>query len=621
LRKDPPTLPADLSNPITGLLLTDTSRRRVRRVAWKGHTKILTLDGPPGTLCLPRSACVSWGDNLEVGKTAVHVVSRSGTRHKIWPPYCHKTTIAIGDRASPVRIKEITAAEEFRAYERLASLHYRNNGKHGRSSVLVVRADAPAMPLILGYIELATPFYFNKPRTRLVDAPFSHRDIRWQAWDRAATKKYLGLFVRIARCVVAPEFRGLHLSTLLVDEAKRFARRRWQTGGVRPLFIEISADMLKFAAFTQRAGLHYIGDTQGNLARVAKDIEYLTRNATRVRAKEIVQEDSCGIVDQQVRRMEHALTAMRQHKIGRADFVQRLRNMTESRALRDFSLFANIVSLPKPTYVGGLYKGPDDFVRRRVKGLGIKKPQRPRLEGPPAPGGSVVFRGVSAEFVGRVKHNSRTHAVQQAFGISPDNIVAPVLTEIDFEIRPGQIALITGPSGAGKTVLLKLIEGRRHRSLRTSGSIERPSGARFGTFAPIDSKRSLIDIFGREGVAEGLDLLSRVGLSDAFLFLRRFDQLSTGQQYRAMLADLVRRRVSIALIDEFCSALDPTTANVVALGVRRIAKQLGITVIAAAPHYDNFIHALCPDVVILLGSYGDHRVLSGWEFIRDNLAQ
>jgi hypothetical protein len=51
------------------------------------------------------------------------------------------------------------------------------------------------------------------------------------------------------------------------------------------------------------------------------------------------------------------------------------------------------------------------------------------------------------------------------------------------------------------------------------------------------------------------------------------------------------------------------------MGVRRVAKQLGMTVVAAAPHYMNFIHALQPDVVVILGSYGDHRVVKGTEFL------
>ena len=618
MRKDLPELPRDLDTPTTGLLDVDcpaTGRRKVRRVTWKGHTKILTLDGAPGKLRLPRSACVSQGDILEVSKSTVYVVTRSGSRHKIWPPFCHRASIKIGGRSLRVRVKEMTAVEEFHAYESLAALHYRNNGKFGQSSVLVIRADESHVPLILGYIELATPFYFNKPRTRLLDAPFSFGDVAWNSWDAVATKKYLGLFVRIARCVVAPEFRGLHLSTLLIDQAKLFARRRWQTGGVCPLFIEISADMLKFAAFTQRAGLHYIGDTEGNLARVAKDIEYLTRNARRVRAKEIVQRRLCGIVDQQIRRMEEALSVMREHKIRRVDLVRRLSDLTESKALRDFSLFANIVSLPKPSYLGGLYKPADEFVRARVKQLGVTPPRRPRMRRLPSVGGPIVFDGVSAEFIGRVKHNVRTHAVQQAFGIAPDSIVSKVLHNVAFEIRPGQIALVTGPSGAGKSVLLRLIEGQRPRSLHVSGTIHRPPRACFGTFSPIVSSHSLVEIFGCEDVHGGLDLLSRVGLWDAYLFLRRFDQLSTGQQYRAMLADLVRRRVNLALIDEFCSTLDPTTANIVALGVRRVAKQLGMTVVAAAPHYAGFIHALQPDVVVVLGSYGRHRVVGGAEFL------
>jgi len=66
-----------------------------------------------------------------------------------------------------------------------------------------------------------------------------------------------------------------------------------------------------------------------------------------------------------------------------------------------------------------------------------------------------------------------------------------------------------------------------------------------------------------------------VGLSDAYVYLKRFDELSNGQQYRAMLAKLIAGGANVWLADEFCANLDSITANVVADGLQRIARQLG----------------------------------------------
>jgi ABC-type ATPase with predicted acetyltransferase domain len=58
--------------------------------------------------------------------------------------------------------------------------------------------------------------------------------------------------------------------------------------------------------------------------------------------------------------------------------------------------------------------------------------------------------------------------------------------------------------------------------------------------------------------------LNKVGLSEAFVYLRPYRLLSRGQQYRARLAALTLGSASVWLMDEFCADLDPFTARVVA---------------------------------------------------------
>jgi hypothetical protein len=87
-----------------------------------------------------------------------------------------------------------------------------------------------------------------------------------------------------------------------VKHASDFARDHWQVAQLKPKFIEISVDMLKFVPFSHRAGMVFIGETEGNLRRVVKDLPYLLANQDRVNG-DVVHDGACGIVDQQVSRM------------------------------------------------------------------------------------------------------------------------------------------------------------------------------------------------------------------------------------------------------------------------------------------------------------------------------
>jgi GNAT superfamily N-acetyltransferase len=89
-------------------------------------------------------------------------------------------------------------------------------------------------------------------------------------------------------------------------------------------------------------------------------------------------------------------------------------------------------------------------------------------------------------------------------------------------------------------------------------------------------------------VEEALELLSKVGLNDAFLFLRTYDQLSNGQRYRYRVAKLLESGKPWWILDEFAATLDRDTAKIVAFNLQRLSRQQNKTVFAATTHTDLF---------------------------------
>jgi ABC-type ATPase with predicted acetyltransferase domain len=141
--------------------------------------------------------------------------------------------------------------------------------------------------------------------------------------------------------------------------------------------------------------------------------------------------------------------------------------------------------------------------------------------------------------------------------------------------------------------------------------------ARVGSFQPILSSKPLIELLGSKDVHYGLYLLGLAGLSEPFLYLKKFEDLSAGQQYRAMLAQLLSFECNIWIADDFCANLDPTTANIVSHNIQRVARKVGATVIVAAPHSRNFVFSLKPDKVVHLTSAWTHSVINGNEFCQN----
>jgi ABC-type lipoprotein export system ATPase subunit len=178
----------------------------------------------------------------------------------------------------------------------------------------------------------------------------------------------------------------------------------------------------------------------------------------------------------------------------------------------------------------------------------------------------------------------RSLVVAEAFGLGIDETEKFPVLDAELKIRPTDIVYVTGDSGSGKSVLLRAIKQDLGDETVDISEVE------------VEADKPLIETVGAT-VEEGLELLSKVGLNDAFLFLRTYGQLSDGQKYRYRIAKLIESGQRWWLMDEFAATLDRDTAKIVAFNLQKFARQQGKAVIAATSHGD-LAEDLAPDVLV-----------------------
>ena len=178
------------------------------------------------------------------------------------------------------------------------------------------------------------------------------------------------------------------------------------------------------------------------------------------------------------------------------------------------------------------------------------------------------------------KPTERVTGVAEAFGLGLDKWEKFVVYDnVELKIAPKDVVYITGDSGSGKSVLLKALEKDVREDL----------GLTCINIADIKPRKDLplIETVGKS-LEEALELLSRVGLNDAFLFLRTYEQLSDGQKYRYKIAKMIESNAQFWIMDEFAATLDRDTAKIVAYNLEKLARQQGKAVLAATTHTDLF---------------------------------
>lgn len=185
------------------------------------------------------------------------------------------------------------------------------------------------------------------------------------------------------------------------------------------------------------------------------------------------------------------------------------------------------------------------------------------------------------------------------------NIIA--LEEVSFEIEEGEFAFITGPSGAGKTTLIKLI---LREVLPTTGSIKidgldlvkmssgkipelrKKIGVVFQDFKLFPDRTvfenvslplEVLNKDEKEIKSQVEEILGLVGLNERENLFP--SQLAGGELQRTCLARAVIAKPKILLADEPTGNLDPTTAWQIVNLLKKINK-MGTTVVMATHNVD-----------------------------------
>ncbi|MDE7398363.1 MAG: ABC transporter ATP-binding protein [Oscillospiraceae bacterium] len=200
--------------------------------------------------------------------------------------------------------------------------------------------------------------------------------------------------------------------------------------------------------------------------------------------------------------------------------------------------------------------------------------------------------------------------------IAADNIVKSfgnkrVLDGLSFSVLKGQIFGLLGPSGAGKTTLIKILTGQLTRDLgiaeingldsaKLTGEDNKKFGImmdNFGVYERLSCYENLkifAKIYGvkNDGI---LNALKKVGLEDAKKTSAA--KLSKGMRSRLRLARVIMTDSDILFLDEPTSGLDPATADEIHK-MMLAEKEKGKTIFLTT-HTMSEAEKLCDDIVMI----------------------
>jgi ABC-type ATPase with predicted acetyltransferase domain len=194
---------------------------------------------------------------------------------------------------------------------------------------------------------------------------------------------------------------------------------------------------------------------------------------------------------------------------------------------------------------------------------------------------------IDKQFHSHVERTDRVLEIAEAFGLGLDDKTFVVFENQPIEIEQGDVVYVTGQSGSGKSLALRELKTQMIAAGLKVADVDE---------IPLDATKPLIDQIGTS-TAEALTYLSIAGLNDAYLFVRKPQELSDGQRYRFKLAKIIESGAKVWVADEFLAVLDRTTAKVIAFNLQKVARKAGATLMVATTHTD-MVADLAPNLYI-----------------------
>ena len=212
----------------------------------------------------------------------------------------------------------------------------------------------------------------------------------------------------------------------------------------------------------------------------------------------------------------------------------------------------------------------------------------------------------------------------------------PVIRGITFDVGHGEIVAIMGPNGAGKSTLLRAMLGL---AKIFSGSIEILS------FSPVDNlshirkyvgyvpqrenispnipirvkdivlsgillRRGPLSIPTRRDILKVKEILNRVGLPRE-LWFRKFNELSGGEQQKALLARALVSEPKILLLDEPFSAVDIKSQREIMGFLAELKREKGVGILLVVHDINEIMDYI--DKIVLVNkrmiAWGDPSVV------------
>ncbi|MFE2632599.1 ABC transporter ATP-binding protein [Streptomyces sp. NPDC059374] len=216
--------------------------------------------------------------------------------------------------------------------------------------------------------------------------------------------------------------------------------------------------------------------------------------------------------------------------------------------------------------------------------------------------------------------------------VTYDGAAAPTVDGVDFVVSEGELVLLVGPSGVGKSTVLNAVSGlvphftggtlrgrvtvagrdtRTHKPRELAdvvGTVGQDPLSHFVTDTVEEELAYGMESLGlapdvmRRRVEETLDLLGLADLRD-----RSIATLSGGQRQRVAIGSVLTPHPRVLVLDEPTSALDPAAAEEVLAVLQRLVHDLGTTVLMAEHRLERVVQYA--DRVVLLPAPGDPPVL------------